>query len=63
VQASSGRFVIDGLTQESSLWTLHKILEDKTTIHPDRQKSMSFNINHFAVTIRLLHGIIIIDAY
>ena len=44
VQSSSiaSRFVIDGLTQDSSLWTLQKILEDKTSIHPDRQKSMSY---------------------
>ena len=40
VQSSSGRFVIDGLTQDSSLWALQKVLEDKTTILPDRQKSI-----------------------
>ena len=57
VQSSSGRFVIDGLTQDSSLWTLQKILEDKTTIHPDRQKSMvhyaSYLVDGICCTLRL----------
>ena len=40
VQSPSGRFVVDGLTQDSSLWTLQKFIEEKTAIHPDRQRSM-----------------------
>ena len=51
VQSSSGRYVIGGLTQDSSLWTLQKILEDKTSIHPDRQKSMTVWLLPFGIVI------------
>ena len=53
MQSSSGRFVIEGLTQDSSLWALQKVLEDKTTIQPDRQKSIMLHV----VTLLIVNGI------
>ena len=47
IQSSSGRFVVDGLTQDSTLWNLQKILEDKTTIHPDYQKSEPYAVHMY----------------
>ena len=39
IRSKAGRFAVNGLAADSTLWKLQQVLQEKTDIEPDSQKS------------------------
>ena len=42
---------MNGLSRDSTLWDIHKVLQDKTSIPPDRQKSIYRLCSNYSATL------------